>query len=158
MLNVSLLDSYDTEWRILTERSYNVLLEGAVTATDAVLHLLQPHIGQPIVLHQPHNPLELPGRETGTLILRDAAELSADEQHRLIVWIDETGPRTRIISTTERTLFALVADGRFEAALYYRLNSMLLRVGAQDHAGLPSDDEAVRRLESPTTGSLLPVA
>jgi DNA-binding NtrC family response regulator len=47
----------------------------------------------------------------------------------LLAWTGESGWRTRIISTTPRQLFALVASGLFDAALYYRLNVMLLRAG-----------------------------
>lgn len=134
LTDVSLLDSYETEWRIASEHSCNVLLEGAVTATDAVLRLLQPHIRAPIVWHWPHAPLDLPGGQTRALILRDAASLSRDDQRRLFEWMNDTGSRTRIISTTARPLFALVAAGLFDTALHYRLNVLLLRVGAPDHS------------------------
>jgi hypothetical protein len=122
------LDGYHTEWRLLRERSCNVLIEGTVTATDAALHLLQPHIQQPIAWQRLTATLELPPDETRTLILTDAAALSREEQQRLLVWIDDMGSRTRIISTSPRSLFALVDAGCFDAALYYRLNVLLVRV------------------------------
>jgi hypothetical protein len=158
--DVSLLDRYHTEWRILSEQPYNVLLEGAVTATDAVLGLLQPHIRGPIVWHRPRSPLDLPNGETRALILRDAAALSTADQRRLLAWMGATGSRTQIISTTARPLFALVTAGLFDAALYYRLNLMLLRVGAQYRSGLPCDDaESVPRgLDGPITSSPPPLA
>jgi Sigma-54 interaction domain len=123
-----LLDSYHTEWRLLSEQSCNVLIEGTVGATDAALHLLQPHIQQPIVWQRPTATLELPPDETRTLILADAAALSRDEQQRLLAWMDDMGSRTRIISTSPHSLFALVDAGCFDASLYYRLNVLLLRV------------------------------
>jgi Sigma-54 interaction domain len=151
--DVSALDSYRTEWRSLSEHPYNVLLEGAATATDAALHLLQPHLRQPIVWQRPHAPLDLSGVEARALVLRDAAALSGDDQRRLLAWIDHTGSRTQIISTTERPLFALVAEGLFDAALYYRLNVMLLRVGSPNRLGSPVNDaEGVhRRIDNPST-------
>jgi hypothetical protein len=127
----SLLNGYRTEWRSLSQRPCNVLIEGTVGATDALLRLLQPHIREPIAWHRPGTPLDLPSAETRALILRDAVALSRDEQRRLLAWMGDTGSRTQIISTTARPLFALVGGGLFDAALYYRLNVMLLRVAPQ---------------------------
>jgi hypothetical protein len=108
------------------------------------------------VWHRPPAPLELPSGETRALILRDAAALSGHDQRRLLEWIGG-GSRTQIISTTERPLFALVASGLFDAALYYRLNVMLLRIGAPYPPGLPRDDgDGVhRRLDTPIPISTL---
>ena len=111
LTDVSLLDSYQAEWRMLSEHRCNVLLEGAVTTTDAVLHLLQPLLGEPIRWHGPHEPLDLPSGQTRTLIVRDAAALGGDDQRRLLAWSRETGVGTQIISMTPRPLFALVAAG-----------------------------------------------
>ena len=119
---------YDLELRIFSEHRCNVLLEGTVAATDAALILLRSHIRGPIVWHRPPATLDLPSRETGALILRDASALSRDEQQRLLVWIDDTGSRTHVVSTSSRSLFALVTAGLFDGALYYRLNVLLLRV------------------------------
>jgi hypothetical protein len=130
LTDISLPDSYETEWRIVGEHSCNVLLEGTVTATNAVMRLLQPQLGEPIRWHRPHEPLDLSKGQTRTLILRDAAALSEDDQRRLLAWSRDTGSGIRIISMTTRPLFALVAAGVFDAALYYRLNVVLLRVEA----------------------------
>jgi len=43
--DVSWLESFQTEWRSLRACRHNVLLEGSLAATNAVLRLLQPHIG-----------------------------------------------------------------------------------------------------------------
>ena len=48
LADVSLPDACEMEWRIVREHSCNVLLEGAVTATSAVVRLLQPQLGAPI--------------------------------------------------------------------------------------------------------------
>ena len=126
--DTSLLDGYHKEWRFLSEQSCNVLIEGTVTATEAVLHLLRPHIHEPIGWHRPAARLDLPSGEVRTFIVRDAAALSPDEQRRLLAWMDEAGSHTQVITTASRALFALVAVGRFDAALYYRLNVLLVRV------------------------------
>jgi hypothetical protein len=113
----------------LREHRFNVLVEGDAARISAVLRLLLPCTREAVVWHKPYEPLELPGRETKTFILRDAASLSASDQARLLGWLGDTGWRTQIISTAESPLFTLVEGGLFDATLYYRLNVILLRVG-----------------------------
>jgi len=113
----------------LREHRCNVLVEGDGARTGAVLRLLLPCTREAVVWHKPSAPLELPGRETGTFILTNAASLSASDQARLLDWFGDTGWRTQIISTAETPLFTLVEGGLFDPALYYCLNVMLLRVG-----------------------------
>ena len=139
LADVLLPDACETEWRILGEHSCNVLLEGAVTATNAVVRLMEPQFGEPIRWHGAREPLDLSKGQTRTLILTDAAALSGDDQRRLLAWSRETGSGHRIISMTARPLFDLVAAGVFDATLYYHLNVVLLRissgVGAVSRAG-----------------------
>jgi len=122
-----LLEGHHTEWRFLTERPCNVLLEGTVAATDAVLHLLQPSIREPIIWHRPPATLHLPSGEARTLILREAAALHRDEQRRLLSWLNDADC-PQIVTTSSCPLFVLVEAGVFDAALYYRLNGVLLRL------------------------------
>jgi hypothetical protein len=129
--DVSWPEWVQTEWRILRACRHNVLLEGSLSATDAVLRLLPPHIRGATVWNGAHTPLNLPSGQIGGLILRGVADLSAEDQTRLLVWLDGPGSRTQIVSTTERPVFALVARGLFDETLYYRLNVMLLRIGAK---------------------------
>lgn len=126
--DVRILEGHHLEWQLLRERPCNVLLEGTVTATDAVLHLLRPHIREPIVRHPPLATLDLATVETGALILRDAAALSEADQRRLLAWMSDAGSRAQVITTASCPLFPLVETGGFDAALYYRLNVLLLRV------------------------------
>lgn len=151
--DVSLMIPYQAEWRTWRAHPYNVLLEGPAATTNAVLRLLQPHIREPIVWHQPQGPLTLPSGETGALILTDVAALGADDQMRLLEWLVGPGLHTQIVSTTERSLFACVTRGLFDAGLYYRLNIMLLRVGSGNSSGLQDHDakRAHRRVDSPST-------
>src|SRR5581483_6706282 len=128
--DASLLDGYHAEWRILREQPHNVLFEGTVADTDAVLRLLQPHVREPIARHGLPDTLDLPGGDTRALVLRDAPALSRHDQRRLLAWMDGRGSHTQVITTASRPLFALVAAGLFEPVLYYRLNVLLLRVSA----------------------------
>ena len=58
----------------------------------------------------------------------------------LLTWIDAS-PDVQIVSTTAYRLFALVARGRFDAALYYRLNVILLNVDRRHDFGFHADIE-----------------
>jgi len=140
-----LLDGAHTEWRLLSEQSCNVLIEGTEDATDAVLRQLQPHIREPIASHQPPATLDLPSGEIRALILKNAAALSSYQQRHLLAWMQETGSRTRIISTSPRSLFTLVESGCFDAALYYRLNVLLLRVTPPVSARIAGEHHASAR-------------
>jgi hypothetical protein len=129
--DVSLLDSHQAEWRVLRTHWHNVLIEGSPAASDAVLHLLRPHIRAPIVSIGPHDSFKVPSGETRSLFLRAPDALSRDDQARLLEWLEGDCSGTQIISTTEAPLFSLVREGCFDAALYYRLNAILIRVGSR---------------------------
>ena len=121
---------YETEWRSLRTRPCNLLLEGSEAATTAMVLQLRPHLRAPIVWKQRGASLLLPAGEGDTLILQDVASIGPSEQQRLLKWLDEMARPVQIVSTTETPLFPLVARGRFDSALYYRLNVMLLHVHA----------------------------
>jgi hypothetical protein len=133
--HVSLLDLHQAELEILRTRPSSLLLEGPAAATDAVLLLLHPHLQEPLVRNPPDSPFELPEATTGCLILRDVAALAASDQARLLAWLQGEGFGAQVVSTTEQPLFALVAQGHFDAALYYHLNVLLLRVGPTSSSG-----------------------
>jgi Sigma-54 interaction domain len=122
-----LIDSHKAETQILTTIRCNVLVEGAVSATQALVRVLRPSLSKPIHWHRSHAHLDLPRAKTRTLILTDVAALDAEEQRQLLEWTLDVGSATQIISLTTRPLFALVAGGLFDGALYYRLNAVLLR-------------------------------
>jgi hypothetical protein len=128
------------EWR---SPQHNVLLEGSEASTAAVLRVLAPHLRPPVIWIRSRAPHELPCGDVGALILQDVDGLRAEDQRRLLEWIDKT-PGTQVVSTTAARLFALVACGRFEAALYYRLNVVLLNVDQRNdfgfHAGVGEVD------------------
>lgn len=122
-----LLQSFRTEWASLRVNPLNVLLEGSRRATDAALSILQLPMCDSIVW-SPTSAFDLPGRDVSTLILKKVAGLRTADQTRLLAWIDRNGSGTQIISTSEHPLFAAVASGVFDEALYYRLNVILLRI------------------------------
>ena len=128
------------EWR---SPQHNVLLEGSEASTAAVLRVLAPHLRSPVVWLRSGARFELPCGNVGALILEDVDRVSEEEQARLLTWIDAT-PGAQIVSTTAARLFTLVACGRFDPALYYRLNVVLLNVDRRSdfgfHAGVAEVD------------------
>ena len=79
--------------------------------------------------------------ETGTLLLDEVGDLSADAQARLLRFLNdrsyerlgEAKERTadvRILAATNRPLEDLVAEGRFREDLFYRLNVVTLTLPA----------------------------
>jgi sigma54-dependent transcription regulator len=125
------------EWR---SPQHNVLLEGPEASTDAVLRLLAPHLQGPVIWKARGATFEIPAGDVGALILQDVDGLSTQEQSRLLTWIDAS-PDVQIVSTTAYRLFALVARGRFDAALYYRLNVILLNVDRRHDFGFHAEFE-----------------
>ena len=116
---------------------HNVLLEGPEVSTLAVLHLLQPHLPTPVIRRAKGAPFQVPPGEVGALILEDVGGLGAEEQARLLAWID-LRPLTQIVSTTAYPLFAFVTGGGFDASLYYRLNIIPV---SYTHLTLPTNRE-----------------
>ena len=131
------LEGHHSDWHSLGDPPCNVLLEGTVAATDAVLQLLQPRIREPMACHRPPATLQPPNGNTRTLILREAAALNGDQQRTLLAWIDNARG-TQIVTTSSRTLYPLVEAGLFNAALYYRLNVVLLRIEAPCQRASPN--------------------
>ena len=130
--------SSTVEWRCPRQ---NVLLEGPDASTAGALQLLRPHLPTPVVWRFRGAPLQIPS-EVGALILEDVGGLDRGEQQALLTWIDNR-PHTQIVSTMARSLFDLVTRGRFDPALYYRLNVVLLDLDQRHdfgfHAGIGTE-------------------
>ena len=107
---------------------HNVLLEGPLACTDAVLHLLKPYLGEPVTLKRSGAPLERHTSMRGALVVHDISAFSGPEQDRLLGWLDDPHSRTQVVCTTTEPLFPLVARGLFDETLYYRLNVILLQL------------------------------
>jgi hypothetical protein len=116
------------DWdRVCTGR-HNVLLEGPDESTDDLVRLLEPHLRAPVLWRPVPAASALPAGDCGTLVLQNVGALGRVEQADLRRWLDVSGGRKQVISTTARSLFPLVERGLFDEALYYRLNVMLLCV------------------------------
>ena len=127
------------EWRLAREAhkdlqvagmpGTNLLLVGSPGAVRIVMEMLWLELREPILTWRPGQTLELPtpGRAS-TLVLHDVNELTADEQRRMLEWLDQTAGRIRVVSTTRTSLWPLLKSGDFHDALYYRLNTVCVDI------------------------------
>ena len=107
----------------------NVLLMGTDPVIDDALARLVPTLRQPVRHWTPADPLELPSpAQSGTMILREVGALPRIDQYRLLKWLEVSGGRTQVVSTTTAPLIALVEAGAFHDTLYYRLNVVCVDV------------------------------
>jgi hypothetical protein len=103
----------------------NLLLMGTADGIGIVLEMLRLEHREPILRWHPGQPLELPspGR-AATLVLHDVSELTSDDQHRVLRWLDQAARQIRVVSTTAVPLWPRVETGAFNDMLYYRLNTV----------------------------------
>lgn len=123
----------DGEWRVARSARVNVLLVGSDGLVEKIVDALRPDLCQPIDVWRPASGLVFPPvAATGTLILQDVGAMPRADQRRLCDWLEITGGRTRVVSTTRQSLFPLLEAGAFMARLYYRLNVLCVQVSECD--------------------------
>jgi len=112
----------------------NVLVIGSAGHQRQVLRLLSAAAsGTPFQIWPLDNRDRSPQR-IGTVIIRDAADLDAEQQSRINDWLGSRTEATQMISFSERPVYPLVEQGAFLNELYYQLNSVVI-----DCRVLPSD-------------------
>jgi hypothetical protein len=108
----------------------NLLLVGTAGSFRFVLEMLRLELRDPIVQWHPGQPLELPLPGcAATLVLQDVSELTYDDQHRVLRWLDRAAGQIQVVSTTAVPLWPRVKAGAFNETLYYRLNIVCVNVG-----------------------------
>jgi hypothetical protein len=116
------------EWGALRAAHPNLLLIGSDTEVNRFLAVMSPSLQHPVTCSR-GGELTLPSRAGGTLILRDALDLGAAEQQRLLAWMAQDDSATQIISTCVSPVFPSVTRGDFLEPLYYSLNVMMIALG-----------------------------
>jgi hypothetical protein len=104
----------------------NLLLIGAAPRLDALLEQIRSLAETPIGVCALPGALTLP--DAGSVLLRDVAALSRDQQELLVRWTSRRRTGVQIISATSQLLFNRVKAGLFSELLYYRLNTVLVHV------------------------------
>jgi len=113
-------------WRARLRTRANVLVSGPGQALGSFIEAARSEMQEPIASIAGAAPLSLRAR---TLIVTEADRLDAAAQRRLTQWMTEPGnAHTQIISLTSVSLLALVEARRFDADLFYRLNTIHLKV------------------------------
>jgi sigma54-dependent transcription regulator len=113
-------------WRAQMRTGANVLVTGPGEALRAFIQAARSEMREPIRSVAGSSALFLDAR---TLIFTEADALDAGGQRRLTRWMNEPrNAQTQIISLTSVDLLALVEAGRFDADLFYRLNTIHLKV------------------------------
>ena len=74
-------------------------------------------------------PLSCLSQPSGTLVFRDVDALDADGQAFLFDWLQRASAERQIVSTATVPLLARVNTGAFDPRLYYRLNTVYIRLG-----------------------------
>lgn len=115
------------DWQTLVSTRANAVVVGQEDAALRVWTAVWPSLEKPIHWVDADH-LLLPRHPAGTLILQGADMLTAPAQQQLFAWLDSDARSTRVLTTTPSPLFPLVESGAFLAALYYRLNMLLLLV------------------------------
>lgn len=117
-----------SDWRLIVKARPNLLVEGPHDSTERLLAALASHSPTPVGDWRQSGETA----EGATLIVRDVDRLTAQEQRELMDCMKgDEGPSIprQIISTSATAVFPLIARGLFLEALYYRLNSVCLKIG-----------------------------
>jgi len=113
------------DWRRLLRTRANVLVTLPRELFDAFGSATRDTFQQPVACVRGTGPSSLPPCKT--LILVDLHRLAADDQRRLVAWLsDPANADSQVVSLTSESLIQRVDEGRFDAALFYRLNTIHL--------------------------------
>jgi len=126
-------------WRLARATHVDLLLMGVprvnlvLIAPEGVLrYVLESELldlRDPVVEWSPDERLVLPRSDLGgTLVLHDVGDLPRPEQLALLEWLEQTGGRVQVISTSTAPLLPRVDTGAFIDTLYYRLNTVCVDV------------------------------
>src|SRR5262245_3040926 len=108
----------------LSGRRLNTIIVGSASETEAELaNLTAAFDEQPYVW--PDVPPLVPGAKQ-TLIIRNLVDRSENELRLLAALLDRGAAEIQVISTAPRSVWLAVANGRFPADLYYRLNVVVI--------------------------------
>jgi hypothetical protein len=114
-------------WTSLIGTRANLLVTGPAEALTAFVRDARPAMREPVCWAA--NATLLRSEPGQTLILTDVNALDDAGQQWLMQRLNEPhGAETQVISLTSVPLFSLVESNRFDAALYYRLNTIHLKI------------------------------
>ncbi len=118
-----------TDWDLILQTRSNALLQGPPLALKEAITTLERYLQAP---QTPASAAQwsLPSGEAGTLFIEHVDECSIEQQHELLEWSTGAAGSVQVITTSERPLYDVVEHGDFLSALYYRLNTIHVRLDA----------------------------
>jgi hypothetical protein len=115
------------DWRALLNFHPNVLLEGNESDIEETLVALEKDFYPRLLSWVETDSMFDPGGHA-TIIVRQIAKLPASGRDRLHRWLASASRPIQVVTTSSVPLFPLVERYEFPAGLYYRLNTVRLRV------------------------------
>jgi hypothetical protein len=117
------------DWNLIIQTRANALIQGPSEAVGQAMAGLGPYLRTPHYTASARN-WSLPDTVPGTLFLEYPTESTFDQQNILHRWFEAAGRKVQTITITDRSLFDAVEDGAFLPVLYYRLNTIHLKLGS----------------------------
>ena len=119
------------DWRALLRTRANVLVTGPRHLLEAFGGACHDDLRQPVGCISTATPLRF--HPSASLVIIDVHLFDAGAQAALAAWMsDAQNVDTQIISLSPEHLFGRVRAGQFDADLYYRLNTIHLRLTDSD--------------------------
>lgn len=120
----------DEDLRLARASRANVLLIGDDPQVSDAAAYLAGSAGSGTVTMWTTVRLRLPRPATPEIVViaRRIDRLDPSEQQELLQWLTMASRATRVISTASASLWPMVCEGAFNPELYYRLNTVCIRV------------------------------
>jgi hypothetical protein len=123
--------SVEDDLDVVRDTDVNVLVTGPECLVTKVIRRVIADVPASIVIpcEAGRLPLSRQSLPPGTLVFRDIDALDADGQALLFDWLESPSAERQIVSTASAPLLPLVNAGAFDPGLYYRLNTVYIRLG-----------------------------
>lgn len=125
--------SVEDDLEVVRETDVNVLVTGPDCLVAKVIRRVIADVPASIVIpcQAGRLPLSRSSLPPGILVFRDVDALDADGQALLFDWLESPSAERRIVSTSSAPLLPLVKAGAFDGDLYYRLNTVYIKLGQE---------------------------
>jgi hypothetical protein len=106
----------------------NLLVVGTERLALSLVSSLVADVNPDFIIRCRDGLLPLPRRssQSAIVVLRDVDALKPEEQLRFLDWLNSASKRIQVVSTASEPLLGRVAARAFDAALYYRLNTVYI--------------------------------
>jgi sigma-54-interacting transcriptional regulator len=120
---------------VLRSAGVNALLIGQPDVVDGAIGAIRSDVRRIVATWTPAEAAGMPDIKHGTLVVRDVAAMTPDQQEQLLRWIDRRGVAAQVLATNVEPVWPMVEGGSFLERLYYRLNVLYI-----DLRSLPTDE------------------